>query len=96
MVLYVITSVFQLVGHLFKAVLNEDVARVRSLLSVGADADQRVQGAMRGALVRELKITSARHLAQVLQHESILRMFDTDVSLNTYCHSDLDNKTEHF
>ncbi|KAG0726935.1 Caspase Dronc [Chionoecetes opilio] len=65
-----------LVGHLFEAVLNEDVGRVRSLLRVGADADQHAVRDATGWLARELQITSVRHLARVLHHDSILRVFD--------------------
>ncbi|KAK8402703.1 hypothetical protein O3P69_000803 [Scylla paramamosain] len=67
-----------LVSHLLEAVLKEDVTRVRSLLSVGADVDKPVRGATGGALARELHISSIRHLARVLQHESILRVFDAE------------------
>lgn len=59
-----------------EAVLKEDVARVRSLLGVGADVDEQVRG------VRGLDITSIRDLARVLQYESILKVFDAEVSLN--------------
>ena len=74
------SSVIQLVDHLFEAVLKEDVGRVRSLLKVGADADRQVRSPMGGTLARELQITSVRHLARVLQQESTLRMFDAEVS----------------
>lgn len=74
---------FQLANHLFEAVLKEDVRRVRSLLSVGADADQEVGCPGRGPLGRELQVTSARQLASALRHESILRALDTEVSGDT-------------
>ncbi|XP_050738131.1 caspase Dronc-like isoform X2 [Eriocheir sinensis] len=67
-----------LATHLFEAVLKEDVRRVRSLLSVGADADQEVGCAGRGPLGRELQVTSARQLARALRHKSILRALDTE------------------
>lgn len=84
---------FQLASHLFEAVLNEDMRKVRSLLSVGVDADQEVEWAVRGPLACELQVTTARHLACSLSHESILRALDTEVSGDTLLTSDLRNNT---
>lgn len=74
---------FQLACHLFEAVLKENTRRVRSLLSVGADADQELCRAGKGPLCRELQITSPRGLARSLRHESILRALDTEVRGDT-------------
>lgn len=74
---------FQLASHLFEAVMKEDVRKVRSLMSAGADADQKLECAVRGPLARELQVTTARQLAGALSHKSILRALHTGVSENT-------------
>lgn len=66
----------QLCVPLFEAVLEEDLELTRCLLRVGADPDLEAGGVVRGAVVRELKVTTARQLASTLGHNHILALFD--------------------
>lgn len=60
---------------LFDAVLKWDKVKIQNLLSVGADPDMEAAGVVGGALVRELRLTTARQLALALGREPIVRMF---------------------
>lgn len=51
---------------LFDAVLKWDSAKIKDLLSVGADPDLEAGGVVGGVLVRELRVTTARQLASAL------------------------------
>lgn len=63
---------------LFDAVLKWDNAKIKDLLSVGADPDLQAGGVVRGALVRELRVTTARQLATALgRDQHIAAIFGT-------------------
>lgn len=66
----------QLCVPLFEAVLEGDRELTRCLLRVGADPDLEAGGVVRGAVVRELKVTTARQLASTLGHNHILSLFN--------------------
>ncbi|XP_045133418.1 uncharacterized protein LOC123517439 [Portunus trituberculatus] len=55
-----------LCAPLFDAVLKWDNAKIKDLLNVGADPDTEAGGVVGGALVRELRVTTARQLARAL------------------------------
>lgn len=61
---------------LYEAVLKWDKVKIQSLLSVGADPDMKARDVVGGALVRELRVTTARQLAQALGRQQIVTMFE--------------------
>lgn len=69
-------ELFQLCVPLFEAVLKWDKLKIQHLLSVGADPDMQARKVVGGALVRELRVTTARQLAQALGRQQIVTMFD--------------------
>ena len=65
----------QLCVPLFDAVLKWDKVKIENLLSVGADPDMEAGSLVGGALVRELRLTTARQLALALGRAPIVTMF---------------------
>lgn len=61
---------------LFEAVLNWDKVKIQNLLSVGADPDMNARQVVGGALARELRVTTARQLAQALGRQQVVTMFE--------------------
>ncbi|KAK3891684.1 hypothetical protein Pcinc_004435 [Petrolisthes cinctipes] len=68
---------------LFEAVLEEDRELTRCLLRLGADPDLEAGSVVRGALVKELGVTTARQLASTLGHNHILALFNKTESGDT-------------
>ncbi|XP_045623236.2 uncharacterized protein [Procambarus clarkii] len=64
---------------LLLAVLNGNVSNIESLLKMGADPDYPAGQLVRGALSRELNVTTPRQLAQTLNREYLLRWFHSEV-----------------
>ncbi|XP_069961165.1 uncharacterized protein [Cherax quadricarinatus] len=65
---------------LFLAVLSGSVSHIENLLQLGADPDHHSGELVRGALSRELCVTTPRHLARTLDREYMLRWFHTDAT----------------
>ncbi|ROT75111.1 caspase [Penaeus vannamei] len=67
-------------GHLFKAVLEGNKKEAERLLAVGADPDSHGGKLVDGVLARELGVTTPRLLANALNMESIVTLFDKKAS----------------
>nr|XP_045623226.1 uncharacterized protein LOC123773471 isoform X2 [Procambarus clarkii] len=63
-----------LAAPLFEAVLWRDKRRIQEVLSLGGDPDYHAGRMVEGALARELRVTTARHLALTLHGQTILSM----------------------
>lgn len=61
---------------LYEAVLKWDKVKIQNLLSVGADPDMKAREMVGGALARELRVNTARQLAQALGRQQIVTMFE--------------------
>ncbi|XP_042885069.1 uncharacterized protein LOC122261470 [Penaeus japonicus] len=63
-------------GHLFKAVLDGNQKQIERLLELGADPDSHGGNLVNGLLARELGVTTPRRLANALNMDSVVTMFD--------------------
>ncbi|XP_050738051.1 caspase-1-like [Eriocheir sinensis] len=73
---------------LYEAVLKWDKVKIQNLLSVGADPDMKAKEVVGGALARELRVNTARQLAQALGRQQIVTMFEKPRASRASCTPD--------